>query len=198
MTTKTESKEFDPSRWLKRDALELRQIYPLMRGDDPSVAPGPTHEQWPLHTAIKAEIDRGKLTAIRRRNGSAYLQTLVERVDAVAFVKARKDDPEWNPPDDTPDSISFYKFCEKWAAYHVKDKRLTKSDRVARLQKTAEEIWGKDSSLGKPMVAQKILEIFRGDETLQSHRDRDQEISVETIERMIKKQRMQPALPASS
>ncbi|MDA1326330.1 MAG: hypothetical protein O3C34_16505, partial [Proteobacteria bacterium] len=89
----TAPERFDPTTWLKRPSLELREFFPLMRGKSPSDSALPSKEQHLLHRALKAEIDAGTLPATRRKDDYAYLCSFIKCEDACHFAIAHQDDP---------------------------------------------------------------------------------------------------------
>ena len=103
---KTKSQTFDPTTYLARDALLIREIFVLMRGKNPARSRLPSENQDPLFQAFKIAIDSGELPAKRFKNGEAFLNTIIYFDDLCTFVKTHKNDPTWT---------RLYEFAERWA-----------------------------------------------------------------------------------
>jgi hypothetical protein len=94
--------------WLQKDRLDLRDLFPLLRGKDPTMsARKPLQDQHPHFTQIKAAIDSGELPGSRTQHGRAFLQTTILFCDALTFSMTVENDPGWK---------WFIDFLHEWRA----------------------------------------------------------------------------------
>ena len=105
-------KEFDPTPWLRRPALELVEIFALMRGQDPTYSKGIGSMQAPLLRALKIAIDGGELPAGRLENERAFLRSYIRYGDLGGFISPRKDDLVWSSENS---ETNLWKFYQRWA-----------------------------------------------------------------------------------
>ena len=149
---KAKSKEFDPNLYLVRDALEIREIFALMRGKNPTNSTGPSADQGPLFWALKIAIDGGELPAGRLENGRASLHSYIGFKALGKFVKPRKDDLVWSS--EVPNT-DLWRFYQRWdEAWKVNNSRKLATRRTPTEFTTEEQSKGG----GKNKVNMGLLE----------------------------------------